>query len=137
MRRVTFDTNVFISALNFGGNPKRLLDMAVAREVEVAISDPIIGEIERVLRVKFKWQAAEIADTLKLISSFTQRVEPKQTLDVVKSDPDDNRIVECALESGSEVIVTNDKDLLRMKEYQGIRMVKVLDFLREGPERGQ
>ena len=96
MRRVTFDTNVFISALNFGGNPKRLLDMAVAREVEVAISDPIIGEIERVLRVKFKWQADEIADTLKLISSFTQRVEPKQTLDVVKSDPDDNRIVECA-----------------------------------------
>ena len=41
------------------------------------------------------------------------------------------------MESGSEVIVTNDKDLLRMKEYQGIRMVKVLDFLREGPERGQ
>ena len=111
--------------------------MAVAREVEVAISDPIIGEIERVLRVKFKWQADEIADTLKLISSFTQRVEPKQTLDVVKSDPDDNRIVECAVESGSEVIVTNDKDLLRMKEYQGIRVVKVLDFLREGPERGR
>src|SRR5438046_1679842 len=109
--------------------------MAVAREVEVAISDPIIAEIERVLRVK--WQADDIADTLKLISSFTLRVEPKQTLDVVKSDKDDNRIVECAVESGSEAIVTHDKDLLQMKEYQGIRVVKVLDFLREGPERGR
>jgi len=73
VRRVTFDTNVFISALNFGGNPKRLLDMAVAREVEVAISDPIIGEIERVLRVKFKWQADEVADTVAYLAGDGSR----------------------------------------------------------------
>ena len=117
---------------------RQAFSMLLSKQFSIdTASDPIIAEIERVLRVKFKWQADEVADTLKLISSFTQRVEPKQTLDVVKSDPDDNRIVECAVESGSEAIVTHDKDLLRMKEYQGIRVVKVLDFLREGPERGR
>jgi len=53
-----------------------------------------------------------------------------QTLDVVKDDPDDNRILECAAESGSEAIITHDNDLLRMGSYQGIKMMTVAEFLR-------
>jgi len=63
-------------------------------------------------------------------------VVPKIKLDVVTSDPDDNRIVECALHSRSEAIITNDGDLLRMKSYEGIRMMKVHEFMRR-PERGR
>jgi putative PIN family toxin of toxin-antitoxin system len=137
VRRVTLDTNVYISALNFGGQPKRLLDMAIGGEVEVAISDAILAELERVLRTKFKWEPKEIQETEALIRSVARHVEPKQTLTVVPDDPDDNRIVECAVESGSEAIITNDGDLLRMKEYQGVRMMRVGQFLRERPERGR
>jgi predicted nucleic acid-binding protein len=53
----------------------------------------------------------------------------------VKDDPDDDRIVECAVESGSEYIVTGDKDLLRMVEHAGIKMVTVNDFLQRRMER--
>jgi len=133
VRRVTLDTSVYISALNFGGQPKRLLDMAIAGEVEVAVSEPILAEIERVLRTKFKWEPQEIRETDSLIRSFAKHVEPKQTLNLIESDPDDNCIVECAVESASEAIVTHDKDLLRMKEYQGIKMLKVGEFLRRTP----
>ena len=63
MRRVTLDTNVYISALNFGGQPKRLLDMAIAGNVDVAISDPVLQEMERVLRTKFKCEPDEIRET--------------------------------------------------------------------------
>jgi len=49
----------------------------------------------------------------------------------VPDDPDDNRVVECAVEAGSEAIITNDKDLLRMKRYDGIKMIRVGEFLQQ------
>lgn len=47
MNRVTVDANVHLSALVFGGKPKRVLEMAITGEIEVAISDPIIEEVRR------------------------------------------------------------------------------------------
>ncbi len=137
MRRVTVDSNIFISALKFGGKPLQLLNLARSGEIEIAISDAILDEFLGVLRDKFHWSAERLADAREEVMSFTKLVEAKQTLDVVKADPDDNRIVECAVESGSEKIITHDNDLLRMKEYNGIKMMKVHEFLRERPERGR
>ena len=81
-------------------------------------------------RPKFGFDEERIAQAQAYIKKSTMRVEPKMTLDVVPDDPDDNRIVECAVESGSEAIITHDKDLLRMKSYQGIKMMTVNEFLR-------
>ena len=52
-----------------------------------------------------------------------------------EDDPDDNRIVECAVEAGSAYIVTKDKDLLRMGEYGGIKMIRPADFLKRVMDR--
>jgi putative PIN family toxin of toxin-antitoxin system len=112
--------------------PLRLLEQARAGEFKVAISTPIIEEIKRVLREKFGWPDFRLEQFERNLSQFTQRVEPTQKLDVVPSDPDDNRIVEAAVASGSEAIVTGDKDLLRLGSYQGVKMVRVRDFLQRG-----
>ena len=56
-------------------------------------------------------------------------VHPTVRLDVVPDDPDDNHIVETAVAAGADAIITGDKDLLRLENYQGIRMVRVSDFL--------
>ena len=63
------------------------------------------------------------------MAGCTVRCVPKIKLNVVPSDVDDNKIVECAVHSRSVAIITNDNDLLRMKEYKGIRTVKVHEFL--------
>ena len=59
---------------------------------------------------------------------------PTQLLDIT-DDPDDNRILECAVAAGSDIIVTFDKDLLRLGEYGGIEIVRADDFLQRGIER--
>ena len=59
---------------------------------------------------------------------ITNRVQPKHTLKVI-DDPDDDRILECAVEAGSEFIVTNDKAILRLGKYDEITMIGVVDFL--------
>jgi predicted nucleic acid-binding protein len=51
------------------------------------------------------------------------------SLAVIKDDPDDDRILECAANSGSDYIITGDKDLLRLGQYDSIRILNVSDFL--------
>ena len=140
MLTVTLDTNIYISALEFGGTPLRLLHMAVEGEIEIAISQPIVDETRRILRDKFGWSQARLDDVEAWLSSYTRLVAPRKTLDVVKHDPPDNRILECAVEAGSQYVVSGDNDLLRVGKYGGTQVVKLADFLtlmqrRTEPER--
>jgi putative PIN family toxin of toxin-antitoxin system len=134
VRAVTPDSNLYISALIWGGKPQQLLEIALARKVRLFISDATMDEVLEVLETKFNHSPKRLALEKEYIGKCTVRCVPKVRLDVVKDDPDDNRILECAVHSRSEAIITHDKDLLRMKSYHGIRMMKVNEFLRE--ERG-
>lgn len=130
MLRVTADTNVIISALNFPGNPSRILDMAAAGEIHLAISDAILTEVERVLqRPKFGWTQREADDAIGELSAFGDHVVPKQRINVVKDDPTDNSIIECAVASGSDYLVTGDKHLLKIGQYQGVKIVTPAEFM--------
>jgi putative PIN family toxin of toxin-antitoxin system len=133
---VTLDTNIYISALEFGGTPLRLLRMAVDHIIEVAISQPIIDETRRVLRNKFGWSEEHLNEAEEWIRSFTRLVTPERRIDVIKEDPPDNRILECAETSGSAYIVSGDKDLLRVGQYGNARVIKMADMLDEveGPD---
>jgi predicted nucleic acid-binding protein len=90
------------------------------------VSDAILG----VLRDKFAWDGYRMQDARSRILHIANRVSPSRTIDAVKDDPDDNRILECAVEAGSECILTEDKDLLRMGAFDGIKIMRPAEFLR-------
>lgn len=75
MKRVTLDSNIYLSALVFGGKPKRILEMAIEGEIEVAVSDPIIEEVQRHLLGKFRWSEARAAEAIESIWR-AERVDP-------------------------------------------------------------
>jgi putative PIN family toxin of toxin-antitoxin system len=127
--RVTADTNIWISAFNYGGNPRKLIGMAEAGKLDLVISDAIIEETRRILGKRFGWPPEDIEDAEAEMRRLGRHITPRVTLDVVKDDPADNRIVECAVSAGSDFIVTGDKDLLRLGLYDAIRIVTVTDFL--------
>ena len=129
MYRLTLDTNNYVSGLEYTGKPAALLQMARDGEVEIAISQPIIDETLRVLRDKFKWSNRELQEGLAIINACTHRVTPTQIVDVIKEDPSDNRILECAAEDKSEYIVSGDKDLLRQGTFGTARILKIAEFL--------
>jgi putative PIN family toxin of toxin-antitoxin system len=99
---ITLDTNVYVSALNFGGRAMVVLDVALSGEIGIATSEPIPNETLRVLHEKFNWLAADLEAARNLILTCTQLVHPRQKLAVITEDPSDNRILECALESGAD-----------------------------------
>ena len=55
MLAVTADTNIWVSAFNYHGNPRRLIDIAHGGEIEVAVSKAIINETRRILDQRFDW----------------------------------------------------------------------------------
>jgi len=127
--RVTADSNIYISALHFGGPPDKFLDLAHSGIIHLTISDDILAEVTRVLRDKFGWSQEALSMAQARIVDFTERVAPAQKLDAVREDPADNRILEYAVEGKSEYLVTRDNHLLKLKRFGGTRMIKVADFL--------
>jgi putative PIN family toxin of toxin-antitoxin system len=104
---------------------------AIKGQVHISTSQAIIDETRRILEEKFGFAGDDMADAQTTINAATHRIKPTVILEVVKDDPDDNKIIECAVSSRSDAIITNDKDLLRMRVYDGIRMMRVGEFLRE------
>lgn len=132
--RVVLDTNVFISGLLFGGNPARVLQLAEARLFELLTSPPIRREVERVLEEKFKWPASMIALACNPLWQIGRDIHPSvQVTDC--PDPDDNRILECALEGRAQFIVSGDHHLLDMKRFAGIPIVRIDQFLSSAPQQ--
>jgi putative PIN family toxin of toxin-antitoxin system len=110
---VTADSNIYISALNFGGPPDKLLDMARAGDIELHISDDILGEVMRVLRDKFRWSDEALALAKDRIGDFAKTIQPGQAVQIVTADPTDNKIIECALGGESQTTSSaGDKHLL-------------------------
>lgn len=87
MKRVTLDSNFYLSALVFGGKPKRILEMGIEGEIEVAVSDPIIEEVQRHLLGKFGWSEARAAEAIESIREFTTHVTPTEIIDAVPTVP--------------------------------------------------
>jgi putative PIN family toxin of toxin-antitoxin system len=126
---VTADSNIWVSAFSYRGNPRLLIEMADAGEVRIDISQFIIDEVLRTLRVKFEWPAERLQEAADQMKAIAIRVAPSRTVDVLKEDPADNRILECAAEAKSEYLVTGDTGLLKLRSFEGIPIVRVADFL--------
>jgi uncharacterized protein len=134
---VTADTNILISALHFGGKPREFLELARSGRVRLAISDNIQGELRRVLRDKFGWEEAKLDALDAQLASFTEKVHPTERLQVVPGDPDDDRVVECAVASGSSVIVSGDRHLRSLGVVEGIPVVTVGQFMEQAQQQGR
>jgi len=133
--RATADSNIWVSGLNWYGKPHNLLNLARDGTIELAISDAILDEFSRILHDKLEWSDDRLNSMRAEVATFTKRVSSTETLDVVKADPDDNRILECAVAAGSDVIVTGDAHLLQLGAYRGIKIMKVADFLGRARDR--
>ena len=92
-------------------------------------SPVIMQEIIEVLRGKFGRSEADVEEIMLHLAHVAQIVVPIERVYAVEDDPDDNAILECAIASHSDFIVSGDRHLLRLGEHRGIPIVRVVDFL--------
>src|ERR1700675_4197086 len=107
--RIVADTNVIVSALVFGGVPRRVLELADSAVCELFYSEAIQVEVRRVLLEKFGWSEVKVDEVLLELWRMGELVIPRSKVNVVFDDPDDNRILECALSASATCVVSGDQ----------------------------
>lgn len=128
MIRAALNTNIFVSAFNFGGLCGQIIDRFEAEEFVLCLSESIADEIRRVLIEYFEWTPSDVAEVFDPLVSAAEIVTPKERIRAC-DDPDDDKVLECAIEAKADVIVTGDDDLLRMKRFRGIDILAPRAFL--------
>ncbi len=127
--KVVFDTNVPVAAFVFPrGRGNQALQRVVEERDQLLVSKPILDELLGVLARKFSRDAEELARIAVFLGELATVVQPRRRLRVVQDDPD-NRVLECAVAGRAEAIVTGDRALLALREFRGVRVVSLRDYL--------
>ncbi len=129
--RVVLDTNVIISALNFPGNERMVLELAQRGRFELFLSWFILDEVSGVLTRKFGWDTERTTQALMALESAATVIEPPRLgEEVIEGDHPDNRVLECAVAAGADYLVTGDRrHLLPIGEHHGAEIVNAPRFL--------
>ena len=133
--RVVFDTNIFLSAFTFGGKPKVVFEMARAGRIQLIVSAPVLAELASILKGKFGWDDEDVREALMIVGRHADLFKPGIRLRVLEDDAD-NRVLECAVEGRAEWILSGDHHLLGLREFRGIQIVRVAEFLSKLGEHG-
>jgi len=127
--KVVFDTNIFISAFAIpGGMAEKAVLRIIEGRDELVISSAIIKEVLSVLSLKFGRDREALSHVAVILSDLGEWVDPKQTVRTLKDDPD-NRILECASFGKADIIVTGDKEMLRLGEFNQVKIVSLRKYL--------
>jgi putative PIN family toxin of toxin-antitoxin system len=132
--RVVADTNVLISALLFGGVSDQVFLAGLRGEIQLITSDPLLKELERVLKNKFKLDVHFVREVIDEVRNVAEVVEVSFHIDVISHPDEDNRVLECAVDGRADFIVTGDtRHILPLKEYRGIKILSPSEFIRRLP----
>jgi uncharacterized protein len=129
--RIVVDTNILISAFLFGGKPQLVLERAILGHVSLIVSRDILDELEGVLCGKKFRYPPEIARSIsREFEAMCEIVTPTRKLAVVKADPYDNMILECAIGGKVDYIVSGDSHLLKLERFEDFPIVSAAQFLK-------
>ena len=103
--KVVLDTNTWLSAIVWRGEANRIIEAAINKR-------------------------DKIEDLIRVILSISTIIETKTKLNLIKDDPKDNIILEAALDAKVNYIVSYDKHLINMIEFNKIKIMTARDFLK-------
>jgi len=134
--RVTVDTNILVSATFWCGASDIIISQAESKSIQLILSEEIIKEYSNVLEYKeiqdkIKDKDIEMKRTVKKIISISTIIAPKEKINIVKDDSDNNKILECAKAGNVDYIVSNDKHLLKLGKFENIPIVTPEEFLKK------
>lgn len=128
--RVVLDTNVIVSGLNFPGNERMVLELALRGRFELFLSWFILGEVSGVLTRKFGWDQERTVRAVSALQNAATIVEPPRLDEVIADGHADNRVLECAVAANADYLVTGDRrHLLPLGEHRGTGIVNAPRFL--------
>ena len=127
--RVVFDTNILFSAVGWLGNPHQCVQAARQGKCLSLTCEPILAELAEKLQLKRGFDVTKATEITDEIHTFSKVIPIPGTLKVIAADPDDDAVLECAVVGQAQYLVSGDRHLLAVGNYQGIQIVKAAEFL--------
>lgn len=125
-----FDTNILFSAVGWQGKPYQCVELARAGVVEGVTCRELLDELAEKLQSKLSFSPAQSLATVADLLTFLRVVPIAGQLKAVPADPDDDKVLECAVQAGATQIVTGDRrHLLPLGAFKGIPIVTAAEFL--------
>ena len=133
---IVLDTNTVISGLFWKGAPRQVLDLARSGTFTLFTSPDLLAELGKVLeRQKFSARLAQanisVEELVLGYASLAITVRPHKIAPVIKTDPDDDKVLACAKTANAEIIASGDSHLLDLNEYEGIKIMTVNQLLEQ------
>ena len=127
--RVVLDSNILISAINYGGIPRDIYSLGKYKLIDIILSEPILKETSGVLERKFQYshEITTLISSELMGSSIV--VKPTRRINEIKDDPSDNKFLEAAIAGNADYIVSGDKHVLKLKKFKDILIVTPAEFL--------
>jgi putative PIN family toxin of toxin-antitoxin system len=126
---VVFDTNILFSATGWRGNPFQCVEQARMGRIQAVTCPELMEELAEKLEMKLDFSPEQAAETLADYLGFLRVVSIPRLLPAVSRDPDDDIVLECAVVGRAQYVVSGDNDLLVLKEFRNIQIVRAGDFL--------
>lgn len=126
--QVVIDTNVFLSAILWNGNPDKVLTLWKRKRITLLLSPSLAQEIQTVLE-KSGTSAVDIKVFMQALKNNSIKLVPKTKCTICR-DPDDNQILALAIDGNANYIVTGDRDLLTLTKIKRVAIVKPKEFLK-------
>ncbi|MFA6329665.1 MAG: putative toxin-antitoxin system toxin component, PIN family [Candidatus Micrarchaeia archaeon] len=122
--KIVCDTNTLVSGFLWKGKEYLLLSGVLERKAVLFTSPALLSEFARVLEYpKLRPLIPNPAELTGKLESTAVFVEPKEAVEIIKEDPDDNKVLECALAAGADFIVSGDNHLLKLRAFKGIPII--------------
>ena len=126
--RVVIDTNVFVSAILWGGNPQKVVDSWLSGTIQIYLSPFLASEIEMLL-IRFGVADEDKTRFLTLLESHAIKAVPKHT-QTRSRVPKDNALLDLTVWTEADYLITGDKDLLVLKKVEKTPIVTPAQFLK-------
>jgi len=132
VKKIVLDTNILVSALLFKRELSKIVDLWKEGKIIPVVSKETFEEFRRVLEYpRFSLTNTEIKSILEEeVLPFFKVTEITDQLRDVCRDPDDDKLISCAISASADFIVSGDKDLCSLSKYKSVRIINVKDFLK-------
>ena len=129
--RIVLDTNSIIQCVGHHSIYRAVWTSILSGQNNLCVSNEILMEYDEILRQFFNPQFAETVIETIIKNPNTQFFTPHYHFNLITTDPDDNKFVDCAIQANAHYIVTNDHhyDVLRHIEFPKVGLIKLMDFL--------
>lgn len=133
MQNLVVDTNSLIQIISPRSPYRPIYDSLIDGTYSLCVTTEILEEYEEILLRFMRPHSARMIMDAIVGNPHTRRITSYYRFNLIASDPDDNKFVDCAIAANAKYIVTEDHhyDILKQIDFPHVDIIRLDDMMKE------